>query len=211
VRASIALITSDRPSFEKYYARVKAIYSRGGHPGLIAKLQRLSLSAQKRDPRGRIAVGQTQRSWTYETVVPQLTSLSRVEQFDYLLALLLREADVHAGHLYAGRPPNGYALVATKNTYGGDVELEDQVCKYAAMLLDADEETTRSLTASESSAFFTRVLPEYGIEHYTIVALRTAGQQLCGLVLLRIDPEGDCKGCDPGLCALVADVLERLC
>ncbi|MET0386629.1 MAG: serine/threonine-protein kinase [Polyangiales bacterium] len=211
-RARVALLMSDRPTFEHYYARVQRIYGRGAHPALIAKLQRLRHAGERRAGTTDPAQAAVAASELFASIHTELDGLHREQRCEYLLSLLLRDGRASAGHLYAKSKATqdaGFVRVASENTPPSDAAFDARVNAFASKLFHSDEEATRSLTSAHADLSLARHI-EGEREQYSVLALRSEDDRLCGLTLLRHDPGMTSLGCTPMLCTLVADVLERL-
>jgi hypothetical protein len=204
-RARIALLMQDREGFRRHYARVQAVYSRHAYPGLMARLQRLSSAATHSQTARGAALAPAQRLTTIQT---DLHGLERVDQYDYLLVMLIQDACSRGGYLYDLPQDGVLRCVASHQTGASDPLLEQKVSAYVERMNAWSSDLTQSVLADTELAITREQADE--IEQFHVVPLRGSAGKIQGLALLLENPPEPPHLRTEGLSTMVADVLLQL-
>jgi len=207
-RARVYLLAGDRERFWGDYTRVQTIYGRYAHPGLMARLQRLSSVATQSQNSRTVSAQTTQHK--LNTLRTDLSQLEDDAQLGYLLDVLLRDAQASSGYLYVfarGRPAQ---CVAAQGGGRSDAALDAQVDLFAQRLAASDSELTQSLDVAADELTIIRSLPSAEEESLCVVPLRGSAGVLHGLALLRSSSAAGVTSRTEGLSTIAADVLAQL-
>lgn|GEM_PF-2121668 len=203
--ARIALAEGDRELCAAHCERAHAVYTATGNPGLMARLQKLTTSdGFTQDARD----GMSTSSERLSSVQTDLAGLDRNEQLDYLLALLVQDADVDAGHLYWVSANGQVQCVATHHTLINDSALDAQVAAYIGRLTSSLDDVTLSVMALEDDSLL-RPTPTGEPERFAALCLRGSDAQIHGVALLRVQSPHSLRLQTEGLSVVVADVLAQ--
>ncbi|HET6335202.1 MAG TPA: hypothetical protein VFG30_18385 [Polyangiales bacterium] len=102
--AEIALLETDTSTFQRALEEVKRIYSRGKHPGLVARYERLVATGRRQlsqwSGSGLVRNDVHERMLTVTQVRSGIGPARSDEQFRQLLGIVLDEAAAASGYLY---------------------------------------------------------------------------------------------------------------
>jgi hypothetical protein len=150
----MAIGAGDTAELDQQLEHVARVYKVGGHPGLLAKYERLLNAARDKEVGSSLAQGIHATSRVEAQLMTRLQTeirgFSTTEQTQRLLQLVLDEAQAQSGYLYRAASDGMARLLANRNVTAPNPVLEIWVNQYLAKANPLDSICTETGDHTES-------------------------------------------------------------